>query len=81
MAPRERISRSADKWLHGLYKAIDTLQTRPLRCPFAAESHKFPEELHELLYGKRGKRTHEVSPPKNQKAIGRILPSITWKRV
>jgi hypothetical protein len=42
-----------------LYKAIDTLQTQPLRCPFAAESDKFPEEIHELLYGKRGKRKHK----------------------
>jgi plasmid stabilization system protein ParE len=36
---------AADKWLDGLYKAIDTLQTRPLRCPVAAESDRFPEEL------------------------------------
>ena len=47
---------AADQWLDGLYKAIDTLQTRPLRCSVAAESDKFPEEMHELLYGKRGKR-------------------------
>jgi plasmid stabilization system protein ParE len=48
----------ADKWLDGLYKTIDTLQDRPLRCPVAAESDKFPEEIHELLYGRRGKRIH-----------------------
>ena len=35
---------AADKWLAGLYRTIDTLQTRPLRCPVAAESDKFPEE-------------------------------------
>jgi len=29
---REQVSpTAADKWLAGLYKAIDTLQTRPLR--------------------------------------------------
>jgi len=50
---------AATKWLDGLYKAIDTLQTRPLRCPVAAESDKFPAEIHELLYGRRGKRKHE----------------------
>jgi plasmid stabilization system protein ParE len=50
---------AADKWLDGLYKAIDTLQIRPMRCPVAAESDKFPEEIHELLYGKRGKRRHK----------------------
>jgi len=57
---RENISApAATKWLDGLYKAIDTLQIRPLRCPVAAESHEFPEEIHELLYGKRGKRKHK----------------------
>jgi plasmid stabilization system protein ParE len=50
---------AADKWLDGPYKAIDTLQTRPLRCPVAAESDQFPEEIRELLYGKRGKRKHK----------------------
>ena len=50
---------AAEKWLAGLYKAIDTLQTRPLRCPIAAESDKFREEIRELLYGKRGKRKHK----------------------
>jgi plasmid stabilization system protein ParE len=57
---REQVSpAAADQWLAGLHKAIDTLQTRPLRCPIAAESDKFPEEIHELLYGRRGKRTHK----------------------
>ena len=50
---------AADKWLTGLYKTIDTLQTRPLRCPVAAESDKFPEEIRELLYGRSGKRKHK----------------------
>ncbi len=49
----------ADKWLTGLYKTIDTLQTRPSRCPLAAENHKFPEEIRELLYGRPGKRKHK----------------------
>ncbi len=50
---------AADKWLDGLYKAIDTLQTRPSRCPVADESDKFPEEIRELLYGRSGKRMHK----------------------
>src|SRR5262249_62384085 len=69
---RENISpAAATKWLDGLYKAIDTLQTRPLRCPVAAESDKFPEELHELLYGRRGKRVHKhrVLFPPPQEAV------------
>jgi plasmid stabilization system protein ParE len=50
---------AAKKWLDGLYKAIDTLQIRPLRCPVAGESDKFTEEIRELLYGERGKRKHK----------------------
>ena len=50
---------AADKWLDGLYKTIDTLRTRPLRCPVAPENDKFPEEIRELLYGKSGQRKHK----------------------
>jgi plasmid stabilization system protein ParE len=49
---------AADKWLNGLYKTIDTLQSRPSRCPVAAENDKFPEEIRDLLYGKSGKGEH-----------------------
>ena len=59
MAPRDKSPAVADQWLDGLYKAIDTLKTRPLRCPLAPESHKFPEEIRELLYGRGGKRKHK----------------------
>jgi hypothetical protein len=47
MATRERISRHRHE------------MARPMRCPVAAENDKFPEEIHELLYGKRGKRKHK----------------------
>jgi plasmid stabilization system protein ParE len=50
---------AADKWLAGLYEAIGTLQTRPLRCPVAAESDKFLEEIRELLCGRR-KHKHRI---------------------
>ena len=43
----------AEKWLTGLYKAVRTLETRPLQCPFAAENDKFPQEIRELIHGKR----------------------------
>ena len=57
---REQASTAkADKWLSGLYKAIDTLQTQPLRCPIAAENDKFPEEIRELMYGRR-KQKHRI---------------------
>ena len=50
---------AADRWLAGLYKAIDTLATRPQRCLVSAESYKLPEELRELLHGRR-KHKHRI---------------------
>jgi plasmid stabilization system protein ParE len=50
----------ADRWLAGLYEAIDTLQTHPGRCSIAAESRKFPEELRQLLYGRRKKHHRRI---------------------
>ena len=58
---REQVSpTAADKWLAGLYKATDTLQTRPLRCPVAAERDSFPEEIRELLYGRQKRHKHRI---------------------
>jgi plasmid stabilization system protein ParE len=42
----------AERWYQGLFKQMGTLTSQPLRCPRAAESDRFPEALHELLYGK-----------------------------
>ncbi len=47
---------AADRWLAGLLKAANTLQKQPLRCPLAAESDKFPEDIRLLLHGKRKKK-------------------------
>ena len=49
----------AARWYNGLIKKIDTLRRHPSRCPLAAETDKFPEEIRELLYGRGGKRTHK----------------------
>lgn len=46
----------AARWYNGLVKRARTLATFPRRCPVAAESDKFPEEIRELLYGKRQHR-------------------------
>jgi plasmid stabilization system protein ParE len=43
----------AEKWYQELFKQIETLARHPTRCPVAAESHKFPEEIRELTFGKR----------------------------
>ena len=50
---------AAERWLAGLYKVIDTLQTRPQPCPVAAENGKFPEEIRALLHGRR-KHKHRI---------------------
>ena len=43
----------AARWYNGLLKKVDTLKTHSSRCPLAAENDKFPEDLRELIYGKR----------------------------
>lgn len=47
---------AADRWLAGLLKAANTLQKQPFRCPLAAESDKFAEDIRVLLHGKRNKK-------------------------
>jgi plasmid stabilization system protein ParE len=49
----------ADRWYQGLFKQMATLTKHPTRCPHAAESDKFPEELRQLLYGK-GKNKYRI---------------------
>jgi plasmid stabilization system protein ParE len=39
----------AARWYNGLLKKIESLRSRPSRCPLAAESDGFPEEIRELL--------------------------------
>jgi plasmid stabilization system protein ParE len=46
----------AERWYQGLFRQMETLTRQPNRCPLAAESERFPEELRELLYGKRGNK-------------------------
>jgi plasmid stabilization system protein ParE len=42
-----------DRWLSGLNRTLKTLRSRPSSHPLAAENDKFPEEIREMLYGKR----------------------------
>jgi plasmid stabilization system protein ParE len=58
---RDRASpATADKWLAGLLKTINSLETHPVRCPVAAESHKFPTEIRELLHSKRKQDRYRI---------------------
>jgi plasmid stabilization system protein ParE len=49
---RERNPEFADRWFRGLMNTIATLQEKPQRCALAVEHTIFPEEVHQLLYGK-----------------------------
>ena len=46
----ERSPDNAVKWFRGLYRAIDTLETMPERCPFIREKDAFKVEVRNLLY-------------------------------
>jgi plasmid stabilization system protein ParE len=50
----------AERWLVGPYRAIDSLNSHPRRCPLAAESDKFPVEIRELLHGKTKSAKHRI---------------------
>jgi len=49
---REQNPEFADRWFRGLMNTIATLQEKPRRCSLAVEHEIFPEEVHQLLYGK-----------------------------
>ena len=51
---RDKVSpAAADQWLDGLLTAAGTLEEQPFRCPLAAESGLFPEDIRFLLHGGR----------------------------
>lgn len=41
------------RWVQGIRAAMDTLKESPLRCPVAADSDAYGEEVRVLLYGER----------------------------
>src|SRR5687767_906022 len=49
----DRSPASAERWLRGLYAAIESLELMPKRCGLARENAAFEEEIRQLLYGKR----------------------------
>ncbi|WP_204103179.1 MULTISPECIES: type II toxin-antitoxin system RelE/ParE family toxin [Spirulina sp. CCY15215] len=50
---KKRNANTADRWFRGLMNKLATLQDKPQRCAFAIENEIFPEEVRQLLYGKR----------------------------
>jgi plasmid stabilization system protein ParE len=59
----------ADRWYQGLFKQMETLTQHPTRCPRAPESDRFPEELRELLYGKRKNKYRIIFTIRNQDVV------------
>lgn len=59
----------AERWYQGLFKQMETLTRHPLRCPRAAESDKFPEELRELLYGRRKNKYRIIFTVRNEDVV------------
>jgi plasmid stabilization system protein ParE len=59
----------AERWYQGLFKQMETLTRQPLRCPRAAESDKFVEELRELLYGKRKNKYRIIFAIRNNDVV------------
>jgi plasmid stabilization system protein ParE len=53
---RERSATAATRWYNSLEKTILKLGKYPRRFPVAAENDKFPEEIRELLHGKKTMR-------------------------
>ena len=46
----EQSPQNAVKWLRELYKAIDTLEKMPDRCPLIREHDAFEEQVRNLLF-------------------------------
>jgi len=52
----QRAPDAAERWLNGLEDAIQSLGTFPRRCGIAPEGREFPEEIRQLIYGRRRRR-------------------------
>ena len=50
---KERNADYADQWFRDLMDTLATLQEKPRRCALAIENDVFPEEIRQLLYGKK----------------------------
>ena len=55
-----RSAEQAGRWLDGLDRAIESLETTATRHPLAAESERFPFDLRQLNYGLGSRPTHRV---------------------
>lgn len=44
----------AAEWYNGIMQALYSLDEMPRRCALALENEDFPDEIRQLLFGKRG---------------------------
>ena len=49
----QRAPRAAVKWFNGLLDVVESLEMFPRLCGLARESEKSPEEIRQMLYGRR----------------------------
>jgi plasmid stabilization system protein ParE len=49
----QEATEAGGRWFNALWKAVDTLETRPERCSLAAEAEDIGREIRELLFGRR----------------------------
>ncbi len=47
---RNRAPLNAERWLQGLYDAVQSLEIMPQRCALARENEFFDEELRQLVF-------------------------------
>ncbi|MCX6020594.1 MAG: type II toxin-antitoxin system RelE/ParE family toxin [Chloroflexi bacterium] len=50
---REVAPLTAERWLHGLFAAIQTLEQMPSRCPVIPEAEELGHLARHLIYGQR----------------------------
>lgn len=43
---------AAERWIEGLYDALDGLRTMPARCSLAPENENHAEEIRQLIFGR-----------------------------
>ena len=57
---RNRSAEQAERWYNNIYQAIETLRSKPSRCPHAPESNLHPSGLRQLLFGIGKHPTHRI---------------------
>ena len=57
---KERTPDYADQWFRDLMNRMATLQKQPRRCALAIENDVFPEEIRQLLYGKKQPNIYRI---------------------